>query len=98
MSQAITLALIERTFLQTLVDDLGEVVILDGIDELEDGYRIRSHDLRGPLPEIFIAHGTELSGEDLQVVCGYPGGAGSRPGGAISGIIVEYPRGCRGPG
>jgi len=47
-------AVIGKAFLQTLVEDLGAVVILDGVDELPEGYRIRSHDLRGELPVVLI--------------------------------------------
>ena len=47
-------AIIEKAFLTTLIEDLGAVVILDGVDELAAGYRIRGHDLRGELPEILI--------------------------------------------
>lgn len=48
-------ATIERTFTNCIVD-LKEVIILDGIDILPDqsGFRIRSHDLHGPLPEIVV--------------------------------------------
>ena len=37
--------------------DLKEVIVLDCIDILPDktGFRVRSHDLHGPLPEIMIA-------------------------------------------
>ena len=36
--------------------DLKEIVVLDGIDILPDdcGFRVRSHDLHGQLPEIVI--------------------------------------------
>jgi hypothetical protein len=36
--------------------DWKEILVLDGIDKLEDpiGFRIRSHDLYGPLPDIVI--------------------------------------------
>ena len=45
---------IERYFLRSLVEDRDAVVVLDGVDELPEGYLIRSHDLRGPLPEVLI--------------------------------------------
>ena len=46
---------IERTFTDCVMD-LKEVIVLDGIDILPDstGFRVRSHDLHGPLPEIVI--------------------------------------------
>jgi hypothetical protein len=38
------------------VIDLQELIVLDGIDILADstGFRVRCHDLHGPLPEIVI--------------------------------------------
>ena len=36
------------------MEDLGVVVILDGVDELPDGSRIRSHNLRDRLPNTLI--------------------------------------------
>ena len=59
-SRGVAIGIIGKAFLQVLVEDLGAVVILDGIDELPEGYRVRSHDLRGSLPEILIAPGPEL--------------------------------------
>lgn len=46
---------IEKVFTQFAID-LKEILVLDGIDKLEDpiGFRIRSHDLYGPLPDIVI--------------------------------------------
>ena len=46
---------IEKTFTDAVID-LKEIVVLDGIDILSDqsGFRIRSHDLHGQLPEIVI--------------------------------------------
>ncbi len=46
---------IEQAFLQTN-DDLHTIVVLDAIEELdgESGFRIRSHDLYGPLPHLSI--------------------------------------------
>ena len=46
---------IEKTFTDAVMD-LQEVIILDGIDILPDhgGFRVRSHDLHGQLPEIVI--------------------------------------------
>ncbi len=48
-------ATIEKTFTDAVMD-LQEVIVLDGIDILTDnsGFRVRSHDLHGPLPEIVI--------------------------------------------
>jgi hypothetical protein len=44
--------------------DLKEVIVLEGIDILPDnsGFRVRSHDLHGPLPEILV----EESGDTFQ--------------------------------
>jgi hypothetical protein len=46
---------IEKTFIQVTIDP-KRILALDGIDQLDDlpGFRIRSHDLFGPLPEILI--------------------------------------------
>lgn len=46
---------IEKTFTDAVMD-LQEVIVLDGIDILPDnsGFRIRSHDHHGPLPEIVV--------------------------------------------
>ena len=46
---------IEKTFTDCIMD-LSEVIVLDGIDILPDetGFRVRSHDLHGPLPEIVV--------------------------------------------
>jgi hypothetical protein len=44
---------IGKTFVQTVID-LKEILVPDGIDQPEDGFRIRSHDLYGPLPDILI--------------------------------------------
>jgi hypothetical protein len=52
---------IERTFVQTALD-LHRILVLDGIDILPDGFRVRSHDLYGQLPEIAI----ENSGNTFQ--------------------------------
>ena len=45
----------EKTFTDSLMD-LQEVIVLDGIDILPDstGFRVRSHDLHGPLPQIVV--------------------------------------------
>ena len=53
----------EKTFTDAVMD-LKEVIVLDGIDILPDksGFRVRSHDLHGPLPEIVI----EDSGDIFQ--------------------------------
>jgi hypothetical protein len=46
---------VERVFVQCAVD-LREILILDGIDVIDDpsGFRIRCHDLYGPLPDVAI--------------------------------------------
>lgn len=48
-------ATIEKTFTDCVMD-LKEVIVLDGIDILADstGFRVRSHDLHSPLPEIVV--------------------------------------------
>jgi hypothetical protein len=53
--QALHPATIEKTFIAAVMD-LKEVIVFDGIDILPDnsGFRIRSHDLHGPLPEIVV--------------------------------------------
>ncbi len=46
---------VERAFTQVVID-LKEILVLDGIDTLDTppGFRIRCHDLYGPLPETVI--------------------------------------------
>lgn len=46
---------VEEVFTQFALD-VKEILVLDGIDNLEDPirFRIRSHDLYGPLPDIVI--------------------------------------------
>ena len=46
-------AAIKKAFTDCVMD-FKEVIVLDGIDILPDktGFRVRSHDLHGPLPEI----------------------------------------------
>jgi hypothetical protein len=46
---------IEKTFNESVMD-LKEVIVVDGIDILPDnsGFRVRSHDLHGTLPEIVV--------------------------------------------
>jgi len=44
---------IEKTFNQ-VISDLHRILVLDGIDQLGTGFRIRSHDLYGPMPKILI--------------------------------------------
>ena len=46
---------IERIFFQTVLD-LKQILVLDRIDFLPQGYRMHCHDLYGPLPEILINH------------------------------------------
>jgi hypothetical protein len=57
-----------RQIEQVLTDcalDLHRILILDGIDILPDGFRIRSHDLHGPLPELrFKNSGDTLENKD----------------------------------
>jgi hypothetical protein len=54
---------IEKVFADCVMD-LKEVIVLDSIDILSDstGFRIRCHDLYGPLPEILVKD----SGNSLQ--------------------------------
>jgi hypothetical protein len=54
---------VEKTFTDCVMD-LKEVIVLDGIDILPDsaGFRVRCHDLYGPLPEIVVKD----SGNSLQ--------------------------------
>jgi hypothetical protein len=46
---------IEKTFMQVILD-LQVILVLDGIEVLPElpGFRIRSHDLYGPLPDALI--------------------------------------------
>jgi len=45
--------------------DLRRIVVLDGIDILPDGFRIRSHDLHGHLPELAMMNrGDTLQDKD----------------------------------
>ncbi len=46
---------IEKTFTDAVMD-LKQVIVLDGVDILPErsGFRLRCHDLYGPLPEIVI--------------------------------------------
>jgi hypothetical protein len=46
---------VEKTFVQVAID-LKQILVLDGIDQLADPprFRIRSHDLYGPLPDIIV--------------------------------------------
>jgi|WetSurMetagenome_2_1015567.scaffolds.fasta_scaffold1195900_1 hypothetical protein len=52
---------IERVFTDCVMD-LKQILVLDGIDILPDGFRIRCHDLHGQLPEISIKN----SGDTFQ--------------------------------
>ncbi len=49
---------IEKVFTDCVMD-LKEIVVLDGIDILPDGFRVRGHDLHGPLPEIVIKNSSD---------------------------------------
>jgi len=44
---------IENVFVQITID-LHRILVLDGIDQIGSGFRVRSHDLGGPLPKIQI--------------------------------------------
>jgi hypothetical protein len=46
---------IEKAFIRVAID-LKEILVLDGIDTLQYpvGFRIHSHDLHGPLPDIVV--------------------------------------------
>ena len=52
---------IEKVFTDCVMD-LKEILILDPIDILPDGFRIRCHDLHGQLPEIVMKN----SGDTFQ--------------------------------
>ena len=52
---------IEKVFTDCVMD-LKEILILDSIDILPDGFRIRCHDLHGQLPEIVMQN----SGDTFQ--------------------------------
>jgi hypothetical protein len=52
---------IERVFTDRVMD-LGQILVLDDIDILPDGFRVRCHDLNGQLPEII----TKNSGDTFQ--------------------------------
>jgi hypothetical protein len=43
---------IETVFFQTVLD-LKQILVLDDIDIVPEGFHIRCHDLNGPLPEIW---------------------------------------------
>jgi hypothetical protein len=53
--------IIERVFTECMLD-LGHILVIDWIDMFPDGFRLRSHDLHGPLPEVVIAN----SGDTFQ--------------------------------
>ena len=46
---------VEKAFVQVAID-LHAIIVLDGVDQLKSppGYRIRSHDLHGPLPDVVV--------------------------------------------
>jgi hypothetical protein len=50
---------IDRVFTDCVMD-LGRILILDGIDILPDGFRIRCHDLHGQLPEIVMKNSGDM--------------------------------------
>jgi len=39
--------------------DLRQILVIDGIDILPDGFRIRCHDLHGQLPETVMKNGAD---------------------------------------
>ncbi len=51
-------ATIEKVFTECVMD-LKEVVVPDGIDIQPDGFRVRCHDLHGPLSEIVIKNSSD---------------------------------------
>jgi hypothetical protein len=52
---------IEKVFTDCVMD-LKQIIVLDGIDILSDGFRVRSHDLHSQLPEIAMKN----SGDTFQ--------------------------------
>src|SRR5688572_14332852 len=54
--KSLTNSVIEHIFLQTAVGDLGQVIVIDGIDHLSDGWCIRCHDQHGTLPAIQLTN------------------------------------------
>jgi hypothetical protein len=46
---------VEKALVQTVID-LHAIIVIDGIDKLESppGFRIGSHDLHGPLPDVIV--------------------------------------------
>jgi len=55
MINALHLHEVEKTFMQVVLD-LQVILVLDGIDQIPalPGFRIRSHDLYGPLPDAAV--------------------------------------------
>ena len=64
---------IEKVF-NDCVYDLGRILFLEGIDMLPSGFRIRSHDLHGPLPESLFRNSgnffrdTDRPGNDAKLI------------------------------
>jgi hypothetical protein len=56
---ALRAASIEKVFTDCAMD-WKQILVLDGIDILPNGFRIRSHDLHGPLPEIAMKNGGDI--------------------------------------
>jgi hypothetical protein len=53
-TQRLHVAVVEKAFVQVAID-LHAIIVLDGIDSLPSGgFRIRSHDLSGPLPDVIV--------------------------------------------
>jgi hypothetical protein len=50
---------IEKVFTDCVID-LKEIIVLDGIDVLRDGFRIRCHDLHGQLPDITMQNSGDV--------------------------------------
>jgi hypothetical protein len=53
ISRALRPRAIEKVFTDCVLD-LKRILVLDGIDILADGFRIRNHDLHGELPAILM--------------------------------------------
>jgi hypothetical protein len=52
---------IEKVFTECVMD-IMQILVLDGIDILPNGFRVRRHDLHGQLPEIIVKN----SGDTFQ--------------------------------
>ena len=56
--RALRASAIEKVFTDCAMD-LKQILVLDGIDILPDGFRIRCHDLHGQLPEIVMKNSSD---------------------------------------